>query len=125
MPVDVGQKSTRMFELLVRMIDERGEIVPPMAFIPAAERYNLMSQIDRWVTRTALATMAARRSPSREAETCIINLSGASIGDERFLDFIRAELDARPRRPRAACASRSRKPRRSPTSPRRRASSPN
>ncbi len=36
--------------------------------------------------------MAARRHPSREAETCIINLSGASIGDERFLDFIRAEL---------------------------------
>jgi len=91
-PVGVGQKSTRMFELLVRMIDERGAIVPPMAFIPAAERYNLMSQIDRWVTRTALTTMAARRSPSREPETCIINLSGASIGDERFLDFIRAEL---------------------------------
>ena len=91
-PVGVGQKSTRMFELLVRMIDERGAIVPPMAFIPAAERYNLMSQIDRWVTRTALTTMAARRSPSRESETCIINLSGASIGDERFLDFIRSEL---------------------------------
>ncbi|MEO8346876.1 MAG: EAL domain-containing protein [Betaproteobacteria bacterium] len=91
-PVDVGQKSTRMFELLVRMIDERGELVPPMAFIPAAERYNLMSQIDRWVTHTALTTMATRRSNVREAETCIINLSGASIGDERFLDFIRAEL---------------------------------
>ncbi len=91
-PVGVGQKATRMFELLVRMVDERGEIVPPMAFIPAAERYNLMPQIDRWVTRTALTTMAARRHPSREAETCIINLSGASIGDERFLDFIRAEL---------------------------------
>jgi diguanylate cyclase (GGDEF)-like protein/PAS domain S-box-containing protein len=91
-PVVVGQKSTQMFELLVRMIDEGGEMVPPMAFIPAAERYNLMSQIDRWVTRTALTTMAARRGPSREAETCIINLSGASIGDERFLDFIRAEL---------------------------------
>ena len=91
-PVDVGQKSARMFELLVRMIDERGEIVPPMAFIPAAERYNLMPQIDRWVTRTALTTMAARRGKSREGETCIINLSGASIGDERFLDFIRTEL---------------------------------
>jgi len=91
-PVGVGQKSTRMFELLVRMIDERGAIVPPMAFIPAAERYNLMSQVDRWVTRTALTTMAARRSPSREPETCVINLSGASIGDERFLDFIRTEL---------------------------------
>jgi diguanylate cyclase (GGDEF)-like protein/PAS domain S-box-containing protein len=91
-PVDATQKSTRMFELLVRMIDERGEIVPPMAFIPAAERYNLMPQIDRWVTRTALATMALRRLAIPQSETCIINLSGASIGDERFLDFIRAEL---------------------------------
>ena len=91
-PVSVNQMSTRMFELLVRMIDERGEMVPPMAFIPAAERYNLMSQIDRWVTRTALTTMAARRSPSQEPETCIINLSGGSIGDERFLEFIRTEL---------------------------------
>ncbi|HQR12313.1 MAG TPA: EAL domain-containing protein [Casimicrobiaceae bacterium] len=92
-PVDAGQKSTGMFELLVRMIDERGELVPPMAFIPAAERYNLMPQIDRWVTHTALATMAARRIKLRKAETCIINLSGASIGDERFLDFIRTELN--------------------------------
>ncbi len=92
-PVDAGQKSARMSELLVRMIDEHGEIVPPMAFIPAAERYNLMSQIDRWVTRSALATMAARRIKSRVNETCIINLSGASIGDDRFLDFIRTELD--------------------------------
>ncbi len=92
-PVDVGQRSTRMFELLVRMIDERGELVPPMAFIPAAERYNLMPQIDRWVTQKALATMAARRIKLRESETCIINLSGASIGDERFLDFIRTELN--------------------------------
>jgi EAL domain-containing protein (putative c-di-GMP-specific phosphodiesterase class I) len=91
-PVEAGQKSTRMCELLVRMIDERGEIVPPMAFIPAAERYNLMPQIDRWVTRTALETMAARRIATREDETCIINLSGASIGDDQFLDFIRGEL---------------------------------
>jgi diguanylate cyclase (GGDEF)-like protein/PAS domain S-box-containing protein len=91
-PVDAGQKSTRMFELLVRMIDEKGGIVPPMAFIPAAERYNLMPQIDRWVTHTALTTMAARRKLAVDHETCIINLSGASIGDERFLDFIRAEM---------------------------------
>jgi EAL domain-containing protein (putative c-di-GMP-specific phosphodiesterase class I) len=63
-----------------------------MAFIPAAERYGLMPQIDRWVTRTALATMAARRRISHSDETCIINLSGASIGDDHFFDFIRGEL---------------------------------
>jgi len=95
-PVDSRQHSAPMSELLIRMIDERGETVPPMAFIPAAERYNLMPAIDRWVTRTALLTMAQRRGGAREAETCIINLSGASIGDERFLDFIRGELAQTP-----------------------------
>jgi diguanylate cyclase (GGDEF)-like protein/PAS domain S-box-containing protein len=95
-PVDTRQHSAPMSELLIRMVDERGEIVPPMAFIPAAERYNLMPAIDRWVTRTALLTMAQRRGGAREGETCIINLSGASIGDERFLDFIRGELAQTP-----------------------------
>ena len=46
-------------EVLVRMLDERGNLVPPMAFIPAAERYNLMPAIDRWVIRNALADAGA------------------------------------------------------------------
>ena len=46
-------------ELLIRMIDEHGAIVPPVAFIPAAERYNLMPAIDRWVVRTALVIWRA------------------------------------------------------------------
>ncbi len=43
-------------ELLVRLIDERNELIPPIAFIPAAERYHLMPSIDRWVIRTAFRT---------------------------------------------------------------------
>jgi len=78
------------FELLVRMIDERGELVPPMAFIPAAERYNLMPMIDRWVVGTALSTLRRLRASGRveDLETCCINLSGTSIGDERFLELL-------------------------------------
>jgi diguanylate cyclase (GGDEF)-like protein/PAS domain S-box-containing protein len=80
-------------ELLVRMLDEKGEIVPPMAFIPAAERYNLMPAIDRWVIRTALATLVRLRSQHGELiSLCAINLSGASIGDERFLSFVHEQL---------------------------------
>jgi EAL domain-containing protein (putative c-di-GMP-specific phosphodiesterase class I) len=81
-------------ELLIRMLDERGNQVPPMAFIPAAERYNLMPSIDRWVIRTALATLARLRANVTAAPValCGINLSGASIGDERFLDFVREQL---------------------------------
>lgn len=89
-------------ELLIRMLDERGEIVPPMAFIPAAERYGLMPAIDRWVIRTAFATIARLRSEpaERKLSLCAINLSGASLTDERFLDFVReqfAHFDVPPR----------------------------
>ena len=80
-----------MFELLLRMLDEAGEVVPPMAFIPAAERYNLMPAIDRWVIGTALPTIARARAANGGDATYMINLSGASIGDERFLDFVREQ----------------------------------
>jgi EAL domain-containing protein (putative c-di-GMP-specific phosphodiesterase class I) len=81
-------------ELLVRMLDERGDIVPPMTFIPAAERYGLMPSIDRWVLRNALAIIARERFDERgeAADIFSINLSGASIGDESFLDFIREQF---------------------------------
>ena len=81
-----------LFELLVRMVDERGQLVPPMAFIPAAERYSLMPAIDRWVIHTAFSTIASSRARSGVPATYMINLSGASIGDERFLDFIRDQF---------------------------------
>src|SRR5581483_10710748 len=82
-------------ELLVRMIDERGDTVPPGAFIPAAERYNLMPVIDRWVIRTAFATLARLRvdGSGDKFELCTINVSGSSVGDERFLDFIREQFE--------------------------------
>ena len=81
-------------ELLLRMLDENGEIVMPMAFIPAAERYGLMPSIDRWVIRNALAIISRQRVDGRHdlADICSINLSGASIGDEGILDFIRGQL---------------------------------
>jgi diguanylate cyclase (GGDEF)-like protein/PAS domain S-box-containing protein len=87
-------------ELLVRLLDERNEVVPPMAFIPAAERYNLMPVIDRWVIRTAFAALAARRHAEG---TWAINLSGASIGDEDFLDYVREQFDRYHVAPGAIC----------------------
>jgi diguanylate cyclase (GGDEF)-like protein/PAS domain S-box-containing protein len=93
---EVGEKRGRKThcELLIRMLDERGEIVPPMAFIPAAERYSLMPAIDRWVIRTAFATLSRLRTEAGEQiDMCAINLSGGSITDERFLDFIREQFE--------------------------------
>jgi diguanylate cyclase (GGDEF)-like protein len=84
-PTDPRAKVGSHFELLIRMLDEQGKLIPPMAFIPAAERYNLMPLIDRWVIRTAFSTLASMRDQARGSpiDMCSINLSAASLGDER------------------------------------------
>ncbi|KQZ43359.1 EAL domain-containing protein [Duganella sp. Root1480D1] len=71
-------------EVLVRMLDEDGELVPPMAFIPAAERYDLMPLLDRWVIFHAFAALAEQPPGTSWA----INLSGASVCDEGLLEFV-------------------------------------
>ena len=87
-PVDPTE---RHFELLLRMVDAHDQLVPPMAFIPAAERYNLMPAIDRWVVRQAFELIADRtaRAGRDASDVYMINLSAASLGDDDFLDFIR------------------------------------
>ncbi|MFT5532751.1 MAG: diguanylate cyclase (GGDEF)-like protein/PAS domain S-box-containing protein [Burkholderiaceae bacterium] len=75
-------------ELLLRLRDDDGSLIPPMAFIPAAERYGLMPALDRWVIRRALATHALRHPPGGVPALVAINLSGTSIGDETFLPFV-------------------------------------
>jgi|GEM_PF-383716 len=76
-------------ELLVRMLDDRGLPIPPMAFLPAAERYNLVGSIDRWVISAACNLVKAhRRYFQVQAPVMSINLSGQSLGDAGFLDFV-------------------------------------
>ncbi|MGI9203512.1 MAG: EAL domain-containing protein [Woeseiaceae bacterium] len=82
------------YELLLRMRDEKGELVGPDQFIPAAERYNLMSTLDRWVIRQALSQLADRSSGADRAHfTLAINLSGTSLSEDRFLEFVIEELE--------------------------------
>ncbi|MBU2676803.1 MAG: EAL domain-containing protein, partial [Gammaproteobacteria bacterium] len=93
--VGIGrQKQPRRghYELLLRMRDEDGELVHPDAFIPSAERYNLMSTLDRWVIHKALSELADRDSSSKARYSLAINLSGTSLSEDRFLDFVIAEL---------------------------------
>ncbi len=78
-------------ELLLRLHDEEGRLVPPMAFIPAAERYGLMQEVDRWVVRSALQLIAER--PQAAHAVYSINLSAASLNDERTLDYIANSLE--------------------------------
>ena len=75
-------------EILLRMVGEEGELIQPMAFIPAAERYDLMTLIDRWVIHHTFKMLDERRRAGQPAiTTCAINLSGGSLGDDRFLDY--------------------------------------
>ena len=79
-------------EVLLRMIDEHGNLIQPGSFLPAAERYNLMPAIDRWVVSTVFARyhalVAARGG---RPLICAINLSGTSINAEGFLEFVRQQ----------------------------------
>ncbi|MEQ6341502.1 MAG: EAL domain-containing protein [Gammaproteobacteria bacterium] len=80
------------YEVLLRMRDDNGgAVVLPMAFIPAAERYNIMSDVDRWVVKNALAMM------SMEHDGRVVynlNLSGKSLNDENFLAFVVSEIES-------------------------------
>ena len=81
------------YELLLRMRDENGELVQPNSFIPAAERYNLMSTLDRWVIHEALSQLADRNPEAEKARfTLAINLSGTSLSEDRFLQYVIDEL---------------------------------
>jgi diguanylate cyclase (GGDEF)-like protein len=82
-------------ELLLRLRDEENNLIPPAQFLPAAERYNLMPTIDRWVITTAFGMLAQRPAVEEDdsvTDTIAINLSGASIGDDNFLDFVREQF---------------------------------
>ncbi len=73
-------------EILVHMLDENGKVVPPMAFIPAAERYNLMPLVDRWVLSKTLSWLR-QESRATAPIACSVNLSGRSLCDHRFHEF--------------------------------------
>ncbi len=93
-------------EVLVRMQGQDGQLIAPGAFIPAAERYNLMPQLDRWVVSNAVAWYAQQlhsKHGAKNLPTLGINLSGASVSDLGFLDFVRTTLKARDVPARALC----------------------
>lgn len=90
-------------ELLVRLEDEDGRLIPPGAFLPAAERYGIMPAIDRWVIRTAFARYRELAGLLGQPLTCAINLSGTTLNSEGLLDYIRAQAEAHALPPRTIC----------------------
>lgn len=76
------------YELLLRMRDEAGKIVAPDQFIVAAERYGLTPNIDRWMIEHALRWLVSEADEREKLALCSINLSGQSLGDDKFLPFV-------------------------------------
>jgi diguanylate cyclase (GGDEF)-like protein/PAS domain S-box-containing protein len=90
--VSLNRSDRRHGEVLLRLLDREGGLVSPGAFIPAAERYNQMQAIDRWVIRTVFAALGD--SDIFPPSACVaINVSGQSLGDRNFLEFIEQQVE--------------------------------
>jgi len=82
----------KVYEVLLRLRSNDGKIVPPGAFLPAAERYNLSLPIDTWVVKNTLAWMHKNNDKLDSLDHISINLSGPSLGSKELLDFIMNEI---------------------------------
>ena len=88
--IGVPRVSQPFSELTVRLRDDTGAIVPPNEFIPAAERYNVMSMIDRWVVQRTIELLREHRHAT---PLFAVNLSGTSLNDQGFLEFVLGRID--------------------------------
>jgi len=88
--VSLRGESESQFELFLRLSDEGGPVIGPAAFLPVAERHNLIGEIDRWVVTQAIRLLA--RCGPAQAPRLFVNLSGQSVGDMDVLALIKREL---------------------------------
>lgn len=82
-------------EILLRLRDESGRLILPDSFIPAAERYGMMTTLDRWVVQNVFKIISECLSDNHRSgpmAVCAINLSGSSIGDDAFLEYLRQQF---------------------------------
>ncbi|MBN9462241.1 MAG: EAL domain-containing protein [Burkholderiales bacterium] len=91
------------YEVLIRMRDGNGNVLPPARFIPAAERNGLMTQIDRWVLRSTLEWLDKQPAHRDRVDFCTLNLSGASLNDEKFLQNTIAMIREHPESTKRIC----------------------
>jgi diguanylate cyclase (GGDEF)-like protein/PAS domain S-box-containing protein len=91
---DAGHSNGHV-EILLRLRDESGRMILPDSFIPAAERYGMMTTLDRWVVQNVFKIIADCLNDNHRTgpmATCAINLSGTSIGDDAFLEYLRQQF---------------------------------
>ncbi|MDZ7645097.1 MAG: EAL domain-containing protein [Woeseiaceae bacterium] len=88
-----GQESGPAYEVLIRLPDEHGRLANSAEFLRPAERYQLLPQIDRWVVSATLAALNAGDIRLPQGRSCSINISGQTLGDEGFLNYVVDTLD--------------------------------
>ncbi len=99
-----GKESIPHYEILLRLKDKAGEILSPDHFIPAAERYNLMAKLDRWVILNTLEKLGQiKENQPQHFFSCSINLSGQSFCEEGFSCFIIEQIEKAGIPPRCLC----------------------
>ncbi|HIL91679.1 MAG TPA: EAL domain-containing protein [Cycloclasticus sp.] len=76
------------YEVLIRMLDEKGELVPPSAFLPTAERYNIISKLDHYVIKKTFRWLAEHPDVLAATHQCSINLSGPSLSEAALPKFV-------------------------------------
>jgi len=103
-PLQTSDDSPAIYEMLVRMESRAGNIVLPDSFIPVAERHRIITAVDRWVVNRAFEVIAERSlSIDLDSTLFAINISGQSLGDDRFLEFILNQLTYRSLDPGRIC----------------------
>ena len=103
--LSLGTKNAQSqhIEILLRLIDEDGKLVMPGSFLPAAERYNIMPAIDRWVVKTVFARYQDLLTQMGAPLICAINLSGTTLNSDGILEFIRDQSERHQLPPGAIC----------------------
>ena len=96
-PLNANLATGFHYEVLLRLVDDNGELISPMAFLPTAERCNLMPSVDRWVISTFFTWLSDSssgilRKPLNLKSIYAINLSGATVNDDQFIDFLKEQL---------------------------------
>ena len=81
------------YEFLIRMLDDDNSLISPDVFLPAAERYNIISNIDRWVIEKTVNLLIENELFLKQVDFCSINLSGQSLAEHDFLEFVLLQIN--------------------------------
>lgn len=104
-PLSLDAPQQQHYEVLIRQVGAKGEVSLPQAFIPSAERYNLMPNVDRWVVKHTFSAYRKLLDTNLSKTNYLfsINLSGTSLSDNHFLNYIQEQFSIYAIPPRAIC----------------------